>query len=228
MTRGGLFLCALLGCGARAAAQTTNMAAGEPNQLQADAAQGMLREAFQDMSNQNFDAAFQVVGNVLKLEPTNTTALNLRGSLYSMKKQYPQAQADFEQAHQSDPANANFTFNLVEIKFLEKDYDGARAGFVTLETNPDLGDLAAFKVYLCDLFGGHKAQADAELAAFDAAGSNPSYYFANVANDLVNTKDIESARGWLASASDIYSPQKFEYYSSSLRTLGYLPLPEGK
>jgi hypothetical protein len=53
---------------------------------------------------------------------------------------------------------------------------------------------------------------------------NPSYYFANVAWDLVHKRPDE-ARTWLLSASRIYPQQKFTYYAQSLHELGYLPIP---
>jgi hypothetical protein len=93
-----------------------------------------------------------------------------------------------------------------------------------LTNDPDMGDFAQYKVFLCDLFGGHEEQAKKELDVFDAAMGNPSYYFANAAWSLVH-KNIEDARGWLVSASRIYPPQKNAYYAQSLRDLGYLPIP---
>jgi hypothetical protein len=107
---------------------------------------------------------------------------------------------------------------------MQKQYDVARPGFVLLEKDPDMGDFASYKVFLCDLFGGHEAAARKELDVFNDVMGNPSYYFANAAWSLVH-KNIEDARSWLVSASHIYPPQKNAYYAQSLRDLGYLPLP---
>ena len=113
---------------------------------------------------------------------------------------------------------------MSEVAFLQKKYDEARPGFITMEQDPNLGDLATYKVFLCDLFGGHSETAAAELQAFDKIGSGASYYFAEAASSLYNKKP-EDARGWLTSASNIYAPAKFKLYAASLFDLGYLPLP---
>jgi len=116
-------------------------------------------------------------------------------------------------------------FNLVEVHFMQKQYDQARPGFVALERDPDMGDFALYKVFLCDLFGGHMDVAKKELDVFNDTMGNPSYYFANAAWSLAHNH-VEDARSWLLSASRIYPPRKNMYYSQSLRDLGYLPLPQ--
>ena len=93
-----------------------------------------------------------------------------------------------------------------------------------LESDPDMGDLASYKIFLCDLFGGHEDVAKKELDAFNATGSKPSYYYSNAAWSLFH-KNTEDARSWLVSALRIYPAQKNEFYQSSLKDLGYLPLP---
>jgi hypothetical protein len=44
--------------------------------------------------------------------------------------------------------------------------------FVALEKDPDMGDFASYKVFLCDLFGGHEDAASKELDAFNEAGKS--------------------------------------------------------
>ncbi|HEX4140962.1 MAG TPA: hypothetical protein VHY09_11480, partial [Candidatus Methylacidiphilales bacterium] len=90
-----------------------------------------------------------------------------------------------------------------------------------------MGDFAMYKVFLCDLFGGHADLAKSELDAINKKGDDASYYFANAAWDLYNKK-TDDARQWLVSASHIYDMKKFSTYGESLRYLGYLPLPAPK
>jgi hypothetical protein len=123
--------------------------------------------------------------------------------------------------------NSNYTiahFNLNEIVFMQKKYEDARPGFVSLEKDIIWGDLATYKVFLCDLFGGHEEAAQSELASFDKASDEPSYYYANAAWFLFQ-KRPDDARPWLDSAAGIYAPEKGSLYTSSLEELGYLPLP---
>ncbi len=192
-----------------------------------DASQQMIAAAIKQMNANDVEGALNSLTQALALNPSSTGALVLRASIYCQKKQWPQAEADFNAAAKIAPTNVVLRFNLSEVKFMQKQYDVARPGFVALEKDPDMGDFASYKVFLCDLLGGHEAAAKAELDVFNAAMGNPSYYFSNAAWDLVH-KNIEDARSWLLSASRIYPPRKNAYYAQSLRDLGYLPIPEPK
>ncbi len=195
-----------------------------PDEAQAKAVADQARGILQLIQNQNTDAALEKLNAAIKQYPKVGGFYSLRGSIYSQKSQWPESEQDFQTAHQLEPDNVVVKFNLSEIKFMQKQYDAARPGFAALQSDPDMGDLASYKVFLSDLFGGHDDLAKSELDAFNKAGSKPSYYFGNAAWDLFH-KNIEDARGWLVSASNIYPPQKNEFYASSLRTLKYLPLP---
>jgi hypothetical protein len=192
----------------------------------------MLRNAMQLMRENKFDDAITQISAAMKANPKNITSYVFRGTIYSQRKMWPQAQQDFNAALQIDPVNVAVKFNLAEINFMQKRYDLARTGFAVLQDNPeagglDLGDLARYKVFLCDLLGGHEDVAAKELAVFNDAGSKPSYYFSNAAWDFAHHQPTEAA-GWLGSAINIYSPQKNNLYSQTLRDLGYIPMPENR
>ena len=189
-----------------------------------DAAKSIIADAMQKMNANNVDGALNDLNEALKLNPNSTGAYVLRASIYYQKKQWPQAEDDFNAAARLAPTNVVLKFNVSEVKFQQKQYDLARPGFVALEKDPEMGDFASYKVFLCDLFGGHEDAAKKELDTFNDAMGNPSYYFANATWSLVH-KNIEDARSWLVSASNIYPPQKNALYSQSLRDLGYLPIP---
>lgn len=189
-----------------------------------DAAKQMITDAIKRMNANDTAGALNDLTQALKVNPNSTGAYVLRASIYCQQKKWTEAQADFEAAAKIAPTNTVVKFNLVEIKFMQKQYDAARPGFVALESDPDMGDFAKYKVFLCDLFGGHEAVARKELDVFNDVMGNPSYYFGNAAWSLVH-KNTEDARSWLQSASRIYPAQKNLYYAESLRDLGYLPLP---
>jgi Tfp pilus assembly protein PilF len=204
-------------------------AAPGPSDLSADnipndPAAPMLRQAYQLLVKKDFDGALTIIDEAVKNNPKSFAALTLRGMIYSQKKEWTSADADFNTALAIDPNNIVVKFNLGEIKFVQKDYDTARARFAALANDPVMGDFASYKVFLCDLFGNHEDQAKKELDVFNAAESHPSYYFGNAAWDLYH-KNIEDARGWLNSAANIYIPSKNQFYAASLKDLGYLPLP---
>jgi Tfp pilus assembly protein PilF len=191
----------------------------------ADAAQKLIADAIQKMNADDVDGCLNDLSQALKLNPESTGAYVLRASIYSHRKQWPQAEADFNAAARLAPTNIVVKFNLSEVKFQQKQYDLARPGFLALEKDPDMGDFASYKVFLCDLFGGHEDVAKKELDVFNDTMGNPSYYYANAAWSLVH-KNIDDAHSWLLSASHIYPPQKNGLYSQSLEDLGYLPPPQ--
>ena len=195
-----------------------------PDQVQANAIADQMRDILKLIQDKNLDAAQDKLSASIKQYPKVASFYFVRATIYSNKSQLPEAEQDFQMAHQLEPDNVVVKFNLAEIKFMQKQYDAARTGFVLLQSDPEMGDLANYKVFLCDLFGNHEDVAKGELDAFNKAGSKPSYYFGNAAWDLFH-KNIEDARAWLVSASHIYAPQKNEFYASSLRELKYLPLP---
>jgi Tfp pilus assembly protein PilF len=217
---------ALLSPLGRAQQLTTTNAANSALTSPAEASQSLVKSAVQKMSGKvpDVDGAINDLSQAIKLNPNSTGAYVLRASLYCQKKQWALAEADFKSAQLLAPGNSVLKFNLVEIKFMQKQYDAARPGFVALENDPDMGDFASYKVFLCDLFGGHEDQAKKELDVFNDVMGNPSYYFSNAAWSLVH-KNLDDARSWLLSASRIYPPEKNQYYAQSLRDLGYLPIP---
>jgi Tfp pilus assembly protein PilF len=197
-------------------------------QLQAEAAQlvEMLREANDALAHGDTATALQKVNAVLQADPRSLAGYVLRGAIYSSLKQWDKAQGDYEAANLINPHSPVVQYNLAQVHFVQKQYDDARPGFVTLEANDktDIGDLATYKVFLCDLFGGHEDAAARDLEALDDVGENPSYYFGHAAWSLYHHKP-EEARNWLRSANTIYSVQKNGFYAASLFDMGYLPLP---
>ena len=189
----------------------------------ADAAKKMIANAIDKMNAKtpDVDGAINDLSQAIKANPNSTGAYVLRASLYCQKKLWPQAEADFQAAAKIAPTNVVLKFNLVEIKFLQKQYDAARPGFLALENDPDMGDFASYKVFLCDLFGGHEDQAKKELDVFNDVMGTPSYYFANAAWSLAHN-NIDEARSWLQSAYRIYPQRKNAVYAQTLHDMGYL------
>jgi len=207
-----------------APAASTNSAPSALNTPK-DIAQKMITNAIKKADANDMDGAMNDLSQAIKLNPDSTGAYVLRASIYCQRKQWTQAEDDFKAAARIAPTNVVLKFQLIDVKFMQKQYDLARPGFLALEKDPDMGDFAAYKVFLCDLFGGHEDVAKKELDVFNDAMGNPSYYFSNAAWCLFH-KDLEGARGWLLSASNIYPLRKNAFYAQSLRDLGYLPIPQ--
>jgi Tfp pilus assembly protein PilF len=159
--------------------------------------------------------------------PTDPIPLIRRGNIYGEEKMWNEARNDYQKALTLDPQLMAPRLDLAELQLRQKQYDQARSSFAALVKDKDFGDLASYKVFLCDLLACHEAVASQELAVFDGAGENPSYYFGNVAWDVVH-KDIDGARGYLRSGLRIYNRGKVNLYLCNLAELGYLPLPARK
>jgi len=188
-----------------------------------DTSEQDLREAFDLNAQGRHEDALKEIDSVLAKSPTNINAYNLRGKIHTDMKLWNEARQDFEAILQIDGKNVPSQFNLSELKFMQKQYADARPGFLALESDGDWGDLASYRVFLCDLLGGQEDMARKELDAFDVVGAKPSYFFGNVAWQVVHRRP-EDARSWLNQAEQIYEPQRAHLYLSSLEELGYLPL----
>jgi Tfp pilus assembly protein PilF len=198
---------------------TTNAATASPTGNLA-----LLIDARKRYTAKDDDGSLKDLQQVLAADPKNIDAYMLRGAIYTRKKQWPQAQADFNAALQLHPENMIAKYNVAEVQFMQKNYDAARPQFVALLGNSEVGDIGTYKVFLCDLLGGHEDVAAKELEVMNQKAENPSYFFSNAAWSLYH-KNIEDGRSWLTSALHIYPAAKNNFYALTLQDLGYLPLP---
>jgi tetratricopeptide (TPR) repeat protein len=171
-----------------------------------------------------YEEALAKANAAVEADPKNIIPYVLRGHIYSEMNQLDKSDADFVSILQIDPNNFPAQFNRCEIKLSKKDYDGAREGFTLLEKNPDWGDLAAYKVFVCDLFAGHELASRSELETFNKAGTHPSYFYANATWSFYH-KETDKARSWVNSAEHIYPRKTIYFYSATLVDAGYIKLP---
>ena len=174
-----------------------------------------LQQAAQLFEQRQYDAALNKATAAIQDIPNNPAPYALRGTIYADKKYWDQAEVDYQTVLQLDNHNVEIRFDLAQIRFEQKRYDDARSGFAVLVQDAGMGDLAAYKVFLCDLFSGRDDLAERELSKFNQDQSNASYYFANAAWNLRHKKLVE-ARDLLVSAKYIYTPEKFQAYADSL------------
>jgi lipoprotein NlpI len=172
---------------------------------------------------QQLNAELAAADAIIKKDPSNLIGYLQRGNVYANEKHWDLATADYQHALQIDGTCVVAAFNISEIEFLQGHYEAARPGFVAIVNNSDFGDLAKYRVFLCDLFGGHEQVAGKELAVFNQVGSEASYYFANVAWSAYH-KNQNDAQSWLDSAKNIFAPAKVTQYAQPLVNLGYINL----
>ena len=172
-----------------------------------DKTAAVLKETYPLVIAGRLDEALALLSPAIQSNPTDPALYSARSFVYSRQGNTDLERQDLMKAIDLGDKSSLVKFNLAEIDFTQKNYDAARAGFLALVTDADRGDLASYKVFLCDLWGGHDEDAAKELNVFKIAGSNASYYFSNIAWDLYHHK-IDDARTYLDSANRIYSPTK--------------------
>ena len=164
------FLCGMIVALAFTARADNAAPAGPPT------AASLVEKATGDQADGKLDAALSEIAGALALDPKNTTAIELRGSIYMEQKLWNLAERDYTTLNQLSP-DAAYQFKLAQIKFLQREYDDARPLYAALKDDPRLGDLANYKVFICDLFGAHESIAERDLATLDPTGAKPSYYY---------------------------------------------------
>jgi len=177
----------------------------------------------QAMDPPQHDVELDKANASIRDDPVNPNLYIIRASVEYKKKLWDGARKDFQTALELDGPRVQIEFNLAEVDFAQKKYDNARSGFSLLEQDSNVGNLAKYKCFLCDLYGGHEELADKELDSFTQIRSSASYYFANVAWSLYFHK-IDVAKDLLNRAEKKCSPEQVTIYQTSLYDLGYLPL----
>ena len=207
-----LMLIPVCPCPAADAPATNSTEPAPPNT--ADTAQDLIGKSTQHMADGDLDQAASEATMAIQLDPKNPSAYELRGSIYIEKKIWDRAERDYAKADQISPDSA-YKYKLGEIKFLQKAYGDARYRFALLQKDPRLGDLATFKVFLCDLLGGHESIAVQDLAAIDRGAKNPSYYFSHFTWGLYHHQRAES-NAYVAAAQKRFDESTNNRYISSL------------
>ena len=204
----------------------TNSSSGAGNDLaqNAQTANDLLRKASDNVDSGNLDEALSSIDAALQLDSSNSQAYELRGSIYIQKKLWDRAEDDYLKALSIDPSSVAFKYKLAEIKFLQQSFDIARIRFAALRNDPGLGDLAAYKVFLCDLQTGQEDLAASDLAQINRGEKKPSYYFCNAVWDMYHHKKKE-ANALFTAAADAYSDSVNDLYISSLKELNDFHAP---
>jgi len=188
----------------------------------ADATRDLLSKSSGHLADGDLDQAIREACLAIQLDPHTASAYELRGSIYIEEKLWDKAERDYTTADKISPDIA-YKYKLAEIKFLQKAYDNARPRFVALEGDAGLGDLAIYKVFLCDLLGGHEAASIRELSALSQADGHPSYYYCHAAWDWTHNQMADMNK-LLTSARQLYGNSTYELYISSLsEALRYHP-----
>jgi tetratricopeptide (TPR) repeat protein len=184
--------------------------------------QQAYEKAIQLFNQNDFDGTLKQLDEADKLQAGVVATQNLRGAVYVRQKKYDEAQKIFADLYQKDPQNVMALFNLGETYFLQKNYSEATKHFQAFtEKSKTQNSLGVYKVFLCNLQTGNEATAKKTLDETQATISDPLYYYLNAAY-LFKQGKLEDARGYLASAFQIYPGQANAAFIDSLIELGYV------
>ena len=177
--------------------------------------------AAQAFSRNDLENAIKFLEMAEQAKPGQANTANLRGAIYTRQRDWPKAQAAFEEALKLQPDLPMAQFNLGEVLFLNSKYKEARERFQIFLNSQPKNDLGLFKIYLCDLLGGEQAKAGEFLSSLQPNPSSPIYYFSKAAEAFVKG-DKAVAMEFVGSAYRIYPPDANATFADSLVEKGYL------
>ena len=177
--------------------------------------------AAQAFSRNDMENAIKFLDLAEQSKPGQANTANLRGAIYTRQRDWPKAQAAFEQALKLQPDLPMAQFNLGEVLFLNKKYPEARERFQIFVNSQPKNDLGLYKIYLCDLLGGDKSRAEGFLNSLVPNPSSPIYYFSKAAEAFAKG-DKAAAMDFVGSAYRIYPPDANATFADSLVEKGYL------
>lgn len=217
----------LVGCGKKSGSATpapAGAAAPKTDDLPADPEERFkvtYIRAAQAFSRNDLEGAIRFLEMAEQAKPGQANAANLRGAIHTRQRDWPKAQAAFEEALRLQPDLPMAQFNLGEVLFLNGKYREARERFQTFLNSQPKNDLGLYKIYLCDLLGNDHAKAEDFLRSLQPDPLTPIYYFSKAAEAFVKG-DRTAAMEFVGSAYRIYSPEANATFADSLVEKGYL------
>ena len=177
--------------------------------------------AAQAFARNDLETALKFLEMAEQAKPNQANSVNLRGAIYTRKRDWAQAQNAFEEALKLQPDLPMAQFNLGEVLFLNNKYKEARDRFQIFLNSQPKNDLALYKIFLCDLFGDQKSKAEEFLATLQPNPGSPIYYFSKAAEAFIKG-DKNAGMEFVASAYRIYPSEANATFADSLVEKGYL------
>lgn len=177
--------------------------------------------AAQAFSKNDLEGALQLIEVAELAKPNQASNENLRGAVFTRKRDWPKAEEAFKKALALQPDLPMAQFNLGEVLFLNNNYPAAKERFQIFLNSQPSNDLGRYKMYLCDLLGGDSKKAEKFLGELQPNPASPIYYFANAAAAFYKN-DKAAALELVGSAYRIYPPDANSTYADSLVEKGYL------
>jgi tetratricopeptide (TPR) repeat protein len=175
-------------------------------------------------SQGNGTAAQSVIDEVRKkLGAQDPFTEELQGTVLTVEKDYPGAEASFRALLQKAPDSPVGQFNLAEVLFVQGRYGEAEKWFASVESarraaDPKVADLCRYKRIVCRLADGASDGAEALLADAGPPPSgpaNPAVQYARAAIRFTQ-RDLSGATEAIGQARAQFSPDVENLYVDSL------------
>jgi tetratricopeptide (TPR) repeat protein len=160
---------------------------GAAGTTQGDAA---LKKAEVLLQKKDFRRALEALAPALAESPRDPGLLNMKGSVLTRMKDYPAAQACYQEALESDPAFFPARYNLGSLLALQQKRDESKAYFGKLLDEQPSNELLQYKLLLLLLQEGE----DSPLLSSASPGATPAWYYAKAARALRKGDAGEAAR----------------------------------
>lgn len=162
-----------------------------------------------------------------KVFADSSELLNLRGSCYVEMRAFDKATTAFNEALKLNPKNSSIKFNVGEVLFVTRQWQGAHDIFEEIlkempVSNVALSRLVEFKILLCKIKLGKENEVIILANKYDFQDDSPFYYYAQ-ATLAYEKKDLLEAEQWLGRANRIFrNPNIIAPWQDTLVEYGYI------
>lgn len=181
----------------------------------------IIFEAGLFFQQKDFDAVMKKLDEADAIQLGVPIALNMRGAVLTETGEFQEARKFFDQAIEKDPKYFAPRFNLGEIMFLQKDYEGAAAHFENMLKDFEDNEVLEYKISLSYLMAGNDVKAREWRDKINFPSNTPAYYFAHAAYEFKNDNEDEGNR-WISSSVRIFGDSGNLFFLQSLEDLGWV------
>lgn len=172
-------------------------------------------------SGNQLDEALRQLDLAEQAKPDQANTANLRGAIYTRKRDWPQAIASFQRAAQLQPDLPMVQFNLGEVFFLCRNYPEAEKQFQKFLAGQPDNELARYKIFLCKLQSGSRTQAEVEASRLTSSPGSPAKLYGQAALAFASGRRAEGVE-LVAKAHREFPAEKNAMFTDSLVELGFL------
>ncbi len=175
----------------------------------------LVAQALSAFEAENYDEALKYLDAALTFAPKSPFVLNLRGAVFTKKKDFEAARKNFEAAVAIDPQFFPARFNLGEVLFLEGRYEEALSFFELLNSNYLRNELIQFKLIILFALTDRREDAARTLQRLRFPGETPAWYYSHAAFRALEG-DKRDSRRYLKAARAIFPESQLSLYEESM------------